>query len=56
MAKAAGSDRYLGSRLPLAYAPKDLNDFGRYAAETVRHYRRGQPRGVTHFQILNEPV
>jgi hypothetical protein len=54
--KAAGNNSYLGARLPVAYAPKDLNDFGRYAAETVRHYRRSQRRGVTHFQILNEPV
>ena len=54
--KAAGQDGYLRARMPLAYAPKDLEDFGRYAAETVRRYRRSQPRGVTHFQILNEPV
>ena len=56
VAKAAGNSDYLRARLPLAYAPKDLSDFGRYAAETVCHYRRGQPQGVTHFQILNEPV
>jgi len=56
VAKAAGTDGYLRARLPLAYAPKDLSNFGRYAAETVRHYRRSQPRGVTHFQVLNEPV
>lgn len=56
VAKAAGNDSYLRARLPLAYAPKDLSDFGRYAAETVRHYRGSQPRDVTHFQILNEPV
>jgi Carbohydrate binding domain/Glycosyl hydrolase catalytic core len=56
VAKAAGADGYLRSRLPVAYAPKDLADFGKYAAEAVRHYRRAAPRGVTHYQILNEPV
>ena len=50
------SDGYLRLALPLAYAPTDLDDFGRYAAEVVRHYRQARPRGVTHFQILNEPV
>lgn len=54
--KAAGQDGYLRDRMPLAYAPKDLNDFGHYAATVVEHYRRSQPRPVTHFQILNEPV
>ena len=54
--KAAGNNTYLRARLPVAYPPKDLSDFGRYAAEAVRHYRRSKPRGVTHFQILNEPV
>jgi hypothetical protein len=44
---------YPASRHAVAYPPKDLTDFGRYAAATVKHYR---PRGVTHFQILNEPV
>ncbi len=56
VAAKAGTDAELRSRLPLAYAPKDLNDFGNYAAQTVRHYRKAKPRGVTHFQILNEPV
>ncbi len=56
IAKSAGRDSYLRSRLPVAYAPEDLDDFGRYAAETVRHYRQARPRPVTHFQILNEPV
>ena len=40
VAKAAGRDSYLQSRLPVAFAPSDLNDFARYAAETVRHYRQ----------------
>jgi len=44
---------YPGSRLAVAYPPKDLADFGRYAAATVKHY---QPRSVTHYQILNEAV
>ncbi len=56
VAKAAGNDSYLRARLPVAYAPKNLDDFGRYAAEVVRHYRQAQPRRVTHYQILNEPV
>ena len=56
VAKAAEKNSYLAARLPLAYAPKDLNDFGRYATETVRHYRQSQPTSLTHFQILNEPV
>jgi hypothetical protein len=56
VAKMAGNDSYLRARLPLAYAPKNLSDFGHYAAATVRRYRHSQPRAVTHFQILNEPV
>ena len=56
VAKAAGQDAYLRARLPMAWAPKDLNDFGRYATQTVRHYRQARPRPVTHYQILNEPV
>lgn len=54
--KAAPQAGYLRSRLPLAYAPQDLADFGKYAAEVVRRYRREQPSGVTHYQILNEPI
>jgi hypothetical protein len=56
VASAAGRDRYLRSRLPLAYAPKDRDDFGRYAAAVVRHYQQTRPRAVTHYQVLNEPV
>ena len=56
VAKKAGENSYLRARLPLAYGPKDLNDFARYTVETVRRYRQGKARGVTHFQILNEPV
>jgi hypothetical protein len=56
VARAAGRDDYLRARLPCSYAPADLNDFGAYAAEVARHYEQSRPRGVTHFQILNEPV
>jgi hypothetical protein len=56
VAKAAGNNSYLRSRLPVAYAPKDLNDFGRYAAAVARHYKAGGARPITTFQILNEPV
>ena len=54
--KAAGNDTYLRTRLPLSYPPADMKDFGSYAAEVARHFRQSQPRAVTHFQILNEPV
>lgn len=54
--KAAGENSYLRQRMPVAYAPKDLNDFGAYAARVVQHYRTGQTRRVTTYQILNEPV
>lgn len=54
--KAAGNDRYLRARMPVAYAPANLADFGNYAASVARRYARMSPRPVTHFQILNEPV
>jgi hypothetical protein len=54
--KAAGTNAYLRARLPLAFPPKDLHDFGRYAAATVKHYRQARPRAVSYFQVLNEPV
>jgi hypothetical protein len=54
--KAAGNDTYLRTRLPLSYPPADMRDFGAYAAAVARHYAQSQPRAVTHFQILNEPV
>ncbi len=63
VARAAGRDGSLRSRLPMAYAPKDLGDFGRYAAETVRHYRRFKTPSLRqdalfplYVQVLNEPV
>lgn len=72
IAQAAGQDTYLRTRLPLACAPKNLDDFGRYAAAVVRHYGATHPgrtpdepasalpappmRPVTHYQVLNEPV
>jgi hypothetical protein len=52
----AASGKYPDSRMPVAFAPKDQRDFDRYAAEVVRHYRAAQPRPVTTYQILNEPV
>jgi len=54
--KAAGNNTYLRARLPMSYAPADLNDFGAYAAAVARHYGQSRPRAVTHYQILNEPV
>lgn len=47
---------YSRNQLSVAFAPKELDDFGRYAAEVVRHYRRRQPRPVTTYQILNEAL
>ncbi len=54
--KAAGGNSYLRARLPFSYAPKQLADFGRYAAEVVRHYREPAGQGITTYQILNEPI
>ena len=54
--KAASRDSYLRTRLPVAYPPKDLKDFGRFTGEVVKHYRSKGSAGLTHFQILNEPV
>jgi Beta-galactosidase len=54
--KAAGNNTYLRARLPMSYAPANLNDFGAYAAAVARHYGQSRPRAVTHYQILNEPV
>ncbi len=54
--KAAGNNTYLRQRLPVSYAPSDLNDFGAYAAAVAHHYGQSRPRAVTHYQILNEPV
>ncbi len=63
VAKAAGRDSYARSFLPMTFAPNDLDDFGRYAAETVRHYRQFRTtslrRGALlpmYVQVLNEPV
>ncbi len=54
--KAAGGNDYLQARLPLAYAPNNSNSFGYYAGKVVRHYSQSQPRRVTTYQVLNEPV
>ncbi len=42
--------------LQVSFAPKDLQDFGAYAAEVVRHYCQSRPRPVTTYQILNEAL
>ena len=52
-ARAATTRR---AQLQVAFAPKDMNDFGAYAAAVVRHYRGSLPRPVTTYQILNEAV
>ncbi|MGC8886885.1 MAG: carbohydrate binding domain-containing protein [Verrucomicrobiia bacterium] len=54
--KAAGNDSYLKARLPLAFMPESLEDFGNHAASVVSHYSSLKPVGITHYQILNEPV
>lgn len=54
--KAAPLRGYLRSRLQVAFAPQNLEDFANYAAEVVRRYRSEQPHAVTHYQILNEPI
>ena len=57
VAKAAGRDGYLRARLPMAFAPRDLDDFGHYAAQTALHYRlTTKPTTALYVQILNEPV
>jgi hypothetical protein len=54
--KAADGNSYLRARLPLSYAPRHEEDFGRYALEVVRHYHDQPGPKVTTYQILNEPV
>lgn len=56
VAKEAGNNSYLKARLPVAFAPKDYDEFGRFAADVVKHYRAAKPRPVTTFQLLNESV
>lgn len=56
VAKEAGNNSYLRARLPVAFAPKDYDEFGRFAADVVKHYRAARPRPVTTFQLLNESV
>ena len=56
VAREAGNDSYLKSRLPVAFPPKDPEDFGCFAADVVKHYRSSKPRAVTTFQLLNESV
>ncbi|MEI7732018.1 MAG: glycosyl hydrolase [Verrucomicrobiota bacterium] len=45
-------DAYTRLRLPLAFAPRDLNDFSNYVATTTRHYQ-GRVKAI---HILNEPL
>jgi hypothetical protein len=56
VAKEAGKNSYLKTRLPVAFAPKDPDEFGRFAADVVKHYRAAKPRAVTTYQLLNESV
>jgi len=56
VAKEAGKNSYLKARLPVAFAPKDLEDFVRFATDVVKHYRAAKPRSVTTYQLLNESV
>ena len=50
--KDAGRADYPARRKPMAYAPKDLNDFGHYAAAVVNRYKDR----VRAFHVLNEPI
>ena len=52
----AMSGRYPASRMPVAYAPKRAEDFGRFSGDVARHYSQGQAHPVHTFQILNESV
>jgi hypothetical protein len=54
--RKAASGRYPESRMPVAFAPKQIGEFGRFAADVVRHYGGGRPHPVGTFQILNESV
>ena len=54
--QAARGGGYSRDQLQVAFAPKDLKEFGVYAAEVVRHYRQSSPRPVTTYQILNEAL
>jgi hypothetical protein len=56
VAQAAGNDPYRRARLPMAFPPANLDDFGRFAATAARHNAGLVPRPVTWVQILNEPV
>ena len=56
MARATNTSHYSREQVKLSFAPKDWNDFARYAAEVVTHYSRSSPRPVTIYQLLNEPI
>jgi hypothetical protein len=53
--KAAEGNAYLRARLPVAYAPRQLEDFARYAAAVAKHYKASGGKATT-FEILNEPI
>lgn len=54
--KAAGNDSYLKARLPLAFMPEKPEQFANHAQAVVSHYSKLNPKAVSYFQILNEPV
>lgn len=54
--KAAGNDSYLKARLPLAWMPRNIDEFARHAGDIVRHYSKEIKPPITYFQILNEPI
>jgi hypothetical protein len=54
--KRAAAGKYPDYRLPVAFAPKQFSDFGRFAGDVVRHYSANRPHAVGTFQILNESV
>lgn len=53
--RAAEGNSYLRARLPVAYAPRQLEDFARYAAAVAKHYKGSGGKAAT-FEILNEPL
>jgi hypothetical protein len=54
--KKAATGKYPDSRMPVAFAPKQMTAFGRFAADVVRHYSQNREHPVQTFQILNESV
>jgi len=54
--KAAGNDEYLKARLPLAWMPRNIDDFATHASDVVKHYSKEVKPPVSYFEILNEPI